>query len=154
MVASARPLRRKRVFGAKMSESTKTGTGVKLLLAHARSPAEPKRAVATAIKTGLPLHKIEEFMDWVDAMCECDTTTLKCTDTLTAVCESSECLGKADFTLALKNDQSQISPRVRVSEFPPTRYFCFSLNVVRMCICLLASKKLFVMAGSTMAWWT
>ena len=112
MVASVLPYDENAFFGARTSESTKTETGAKAMLAHARSPAERKRAVATAIKTGLPLHKIEEFMDWVDAMCECDTTTLECTDTLTAACESSERTGKADFTLVLQNDQSQIPPVV------------------------------------------
>ncbi len=111
MVASVLPYDENAFFGARTSESTKTETGAKAMLAHARSPAERKRAVATGIKPGLPLHKIEEFMDWVDTMCESDMTTLDCNDTLSAIWESGECPGKAEFTLVLQNDQSQI-PRV------------------------------------------
>jgi hypothetical protein len=44
-----------------------TLTDVRALLARAESPDERKQAVATAMSAGMPLHEIEEFLDWADA---------------------------------------------------------------------------------------
>jgi DNA-binding transcriptional MerR regulator len=40
----------------------------KSLLASADSPAERKHAVIQAMSAGMPLHEIEEFLDWTDAV--------------------------------------------------------------------------------------
>jgi hypothetical protein len=39
----------------------------KLLLAQAETDGDRKCAVAKALAWGMPLHEIEEFLDWVDA---------------------------------------------------------------------------------------
>jgi hypothetical protein len=45
-----------------------TLTDARILLARAESPAERKQAVSTAMAAGMPLHEIEEFLDWADAV--------------------------------------------------------------------------------------
>ena len=40
----------------------------RVLLARAENPADRKQAVATAMAAGMPLHEIEEFLDWADAV--------------------------------------------------------------------------------------
>jgi hypothetical protein len=45
-----------------------TVTDARILLARAESPADRKQAVATAMAAGMPLHEIEEFLDWADAV--------------------------------------------------------------------------------------
>jgi DNA-binding transcriptional MerR regulator len=39
----------------------------KLLLSQAETQSDRRNAVAKALATGMPLHEIEEFLDWVDA---------------------------------------------------------------------------------------
>ncbi len=38
----------------------------KLLLSHTVSPAELDAAIKRAIELGMPLHEVEEFLDWLD----------------------------------------------------------------------------------------
>ena len=45
-----------------------TPTDARLLLARAETPADRKHAVTTAMAAGMPLHEIEEFLDWADAV--------------------------------------------------------------------------------------
>jgi hypothetical protein len=45
-----------------------TLTDARLLLARAESSTDRKQAVATAMAAGMPLHEIEEFLDWADAV--------------------------------------------------------------------------------------
>jgi hypothetical protein len=45
-----------------------TLTDVRALLARAENPTERKQAVATAMSAGMPLHEIEELLDWADAI--------------------------------------------------------------------------------------
>jgi hypothetical protein len=40
----------------------------KLLLAQAETYGDRRNAVASALTSGMPLHEIEEFLDWVDAV--------------------------------------------------------------------------------------
>ena len=40
----------------------------KLLLEHAGTFLERTEAVETAISMGMPLHEIEEYLDWLDAV--------------------------------------------------------------------------------------
>ena len=40
----------------------------KLLLEHAGTFLERTEAIKTAISLGMPLHEIEEYLDWVDAV--------------------------------------------------------------------------------------
>ena len=40
----------------------------RVLLARAESSADRKYAVAQAMAAGMPLHEIEEFLDWADAV--------------------------------------------------------------------------------------
>lgn len=40
----------------------------RVLLARAESPDDRKHAVAQAMAAGMPLHEIEEFLDWADAV--------------------------------------------------------------------------------------
>jgi hypothetical protein len=44
-----------------------THTDAKVALARAETPADRKRAVITAMEAGIPLHEIEEDLDWADA---------------------------------------------------------------------------------------
>ena len=39
----------------------------KLLLEHAGTFLERAKAVETALSLGMPLHEIEEYLDWLDA---------------------------------------------------------------------------------------
>jgi hypothetical protein len=43
-------------------------TDARILLARAESPADRKHAVASAMSAGMPLHEIEEFLDWADSV--------------------------------------------------------------------------------------
>jgi hypothetical protein len=45
-----------------------TASDPKSLLAFAATPAERKNAVLHAMSAGMPLHEIEEFLDWADAV--------------------------------------------------------------------------------------
>ena len=45
-----------------------TLTDARAVLARAESPADRKKAVATAMAAGMRLHEIEEFLDWADAV--------------------------------------------------------------------------------------
>ena len=45
-----------------------TTSDPKWLLASADTPAERKSAVIQAMSAGMPLHEIEEFLDWADAV--------------------------------------------------------------------------------------
>lgn len=38
----------------------------KLLLEHADTVLEREEAIATALYLGMPLHEIEEYLDWLD----------------------------------------------------------------------------------------
>jgi hypothetical protein len=38
------------------------------MLAEADRPRDRKHAVATALANGMPLYKIEEYLDWIDAV--------------------------------------------------------------------------------------
>jgi DNA-binding transcriptional MerR regulator len=38
----------------------------KLLLEHAGTFLERAKAIETALSMGMPLHKIEEYLDWLD----------------------------------------------------------------------------------------
>lgn len=38
----------------------------KLLLAHAESPAEKDEAIKRAMELGMPLHEVQEYLDWLD----------------------------------------------------------------------------------------
>ena len=40
----------------------------KLLLEHANSWLERSEAVKVALDLGMPLHEIEDFLDWLDMM--------------------------------------------------------------------------------------
>lgn len=40
----------------------------KLILEHADSICERQQAVKTALYLGMPLHEIEEYLDWLDAV--------------------------------------------------------------------------------------
>jgi hypothetical protein len=44
-----------------------THMDAKAALARAETPADRKRAVITAMEAGMPLHEIEDFLDWTDA---------------------------------------------------------------------------------------
>ena len=39
----------------------------KLMLEHAGTFLERNEAIRTALSLGMPLHKIEEYLDWLDA---------------------------------------------------------------------------------------
>jgi hypothetical protein len=45
-----------------------TLTDARALLARAESQTDRKKAVASAMAAGMPLHEIEEFLDWADAV--------------------------------------------------------------------------------------
>ncbi len=36
------------------------------ILAAARTPAECERAIQTAMELGMPLHQIEDYLDWLE----------------------------------------------------------------------------------------
>ena len=38
----------------------------KLILEHAASFVDRKEAIRSAIRLGMPLHEIEEYLDWLD----------------------------------------------------------------------------------------
>jgi hypothetical protein len=40
----------------------------KLLLEHSQTFLERTTAIETAISLGMPLHEIEEFLDWLDSV--------------------------------------------------------------------------------------
>jgi hypothetical protein len=40
----------------------------KLLLEHADTVLDRQQAIKTALTLGMPLHEIEEYLDWVDMM--------------------------------------------------------------------------------------
>jgi len=40
----------------------------KLLLEHADSFLERSQAIDTALELGMPLHEIEEYLDWIDQL--------------------------------------------------------------------------------------
>lgn len=40
----------------------------KLILEHARTPREREEAIQKAISMGMPLHEIEQYLDWLDAI--------------------------------------------------------------------------------------
>jgi hypothetical protein len=40
----------------------------KLLLEHADTALDRQQAIKTALTLGMPLHEIEEYLDWVDMM--------------------------------------------------------------------------------------
>jgi hypothetical protein len=43
-------------------------TDARVLLARAENPADRRHAVTQAMAAGMPLHEIEEFLDWADAV--------------------------------------------------------------------------------------
>jgi hypothetical protein len=40
----------------------------KLLLEHARTFLERSEALESAVKLGMPLHEIEDYLDWLDSI--------------------------------------------------------------------------------------
>jgi DNA-binding transcriptional MerR regulator len=40
----------------------------KLILEHAQTPADRVGAIQKAWELGMPLHKIEEYLDWLDSI--------------------------------------------------------------------------------------
>jgi DNA-binding transcriptional MerR regulator len=40
----------------------------KLILEHAQTPHEREDAIQKAIALGMPLHEIEQYLDWLDAI--------------------------------------------------------------------------------------
>lgn len=40
----------------------------KLILEHAQTPREREEAIQKAISLGMPLHEIEQYLDWLDAI--------------------------------------------------------------------------------------
>jgi hypothetical protein len=53
-------------------------TDARVLLARAENAADRKHAVSTAMAAGMPLHEIEEFLDWVDAVREGRAAAAQC----------------------------------------------------------------------------
>lgn len=40
----------------------------KLILERAETPADRAEAIKTALELGMPLHEIEEYLDWLDSL--------------------------------------------------------------------------------------
>jgi anti-sigma regulatory factor (Ser/Thr protein kinase) len=78
----------------------------KSALAEAMTPAARKCAVSAAMKAGMPLHEIEEELDWADAKREQQRK-----DRDSSV-RSGDALETSEYVFVLPNDQERIAPVV------------------------------------------
>jgi len=81
------------------------------LLARAETLAERKLVVTAAMNAGMPLHEIEEELDWADAMREHQL----------AMEQSNQVPDASEFVFVLPNDQERIAPVVEFLATEATR---------------------------------
>jgi anti-sigma regulatory factor (Ser/Thr protein kinase) len=122
MVATLSTFARDIPCGQGPIEVSITHTSAQEQLARAQTPADRKCAVTAAMNAGMPLHEIEEELDWADATREYQLSAAPIdSERRASAAQANEVLDTSEFIFVLPNDQARITPVVEFLAAEATR---------------------------------